>query len=114
MADKVVCVDLDGVIADGHDRPGRYHLAKLVPGALAALKRFRDEGWRVVIYTARREADRAVTERWLQVKVVPYDELVLGKPLASVYIDDRAVRFTGWRAAQEAVLGPSVTQGVML
>lgn len=44
-------------------------------------------GIEVVIYTARPEEDRDVTEKWLFLHGVQYDELVMGKRRADVYVD---------------------------
>jgi hypothetical protein len=39
-----------------------------------------------------------VTLRWLEEHGVEFDEIMFGKPHADVYIDDNALRFTGWDA----------------
>jgi hypothetical protein len=98
-----VAVDFDGVIhaysrgwADGsiYDGP--------VPGAMQALAELQGLGLEVVVYTSRHTADIA---DWISAQAA-YARVNLGpieitnlKPIASVYIDDRAVRFTDWERA---------------
>lgn len=101
-----VAVDFDGVIhaysrgwADGsiYDGP--------VPGAMQALAELQGLGLEVVIYTSREVTNIAV---WLQEQQMA-EGIILApvqitnlKPIASVYIDDRAVRFTDWERALAA------------
>ena len=54
----------------------------------------------VILFTARWEADRETTVEWLKAQEVPYDELVMGKPRADIYIDDRAL---GWPCSPGAL-----------
>ena len=104
----VFVFDLDGVIAE--ENPKRLQSLALdrglwevyyweltpVLGVVDAIRKLRDEGHYVVIYTSRRESDRNVTERWLESYGIPYDELVMNKPRGQVYVDDRGYRFEGW------------------
>ncbi len=95
---KTVMVDLDGVICTEeifHDRP----LAQPMAGARAALQKLRAAGYVVVIYTARSWGEYRVTRAWLEQHGFEYDGLHMGKPVADVWIDDRAVRFTDWDSA---------------
>lgn len=90
-----ICVDLDGVIAEGADYPF-YADCRVVSGAVEYLESLRDSGWYIIIYTSRWEQDREVTEWWLKAHQIPFDKLILGKPLADIYLDDKAIRFTSW------------------
>ncbi len=95
---KTIMVDLDGVLCTEEvflERP----LAQPIDGARAALKKLRAAGHVVVIYTARGWGEKRVTERWLADHGFEYDGLHMGKPIADVWIDDRAIRFTNWPAA---------------
>ena len=94
---KTIMVDLDGVLCTEEvflERP----LAEPIEGAKAALKRLRAAGHVVVIYTARGWGEKRVAERWLADHGFEYDGLHMGKPVADVWIDDRAIRFTDWPA----------------
>ncbi len=90
-----IMVDLDGVICTEEqffDRP----LARPIDGAREALKRLRAEGHTVIIYTARGWGEMRVTQRWLEDHGIEYDGLHMGKPIANVWIDDRAIGFKNW------------------
>ncbi|WP_263385932.1 adenylyl-sulfate kinase [Granulicella arctica] len=97
---KTLAVDFDGVIADytGWKGEGVHGLPRRdVLEALAALQR---EGWKIVIHTTRSETD---IRNYLINHKVPYDEINrnsdyrnLGdKPVATIYWDDRALRYSG-------------------
>lgn len=87
---RTVVVDLDGVICE--ERPTfERSLAEPVPGARAALERFREDGWRIIIHTARSWAEYEMTMEWLYDNGISFDQLIMGKPIATIVIDDRAV-----------------------
>ena len=50
----------------------------------------------MVVYTARNWPEYRVTKKWLDDHGFAYDGLHKGKPVADVWIDDRAIRFTDW------------------
>jgi uncharacterized HAD superfamily protein len=87
-----IVVDIDGVICT-ETKP--YAKAELISGAVETLNFWKDLGHTIILHTARRERDRKLTIEWLRKKQVPFHKLVMGKPKAEIYIDDRALRFTG-------------------
>jgi len=102
---KTVCVDLDGVLAQYDGWKGVEHIGDPIPGAVKFTKRLQEMA-RVVIFTTRTNADPKISERsesvemltqrvklWLDAHGFAYDEIYVGqgKPLASAYVDDRAV-----------------------
>lgn len=103
---KTVAVDIDGVVADAKDydddRPWdqKYAEACLVQGAGQGLRSLVDDGFKVVLHTARWECNRATTLEWLTEHGLKHGthwhELVCDKLSADVYIDDRAYRFRSW------------------
>ncbi|QQR73872.1 MAG: capsular biosynthesis protein [Holophagales bacterium] len=103
-----ICVDLDGVVCQLR-RPGQlYADLEPVPGAVEKLRALRAAGHYVILHTGRHmkscdgnvakvlARQGAVTFDWLRRHGVEYDEILFGKPWADVYLDDNAVRFTGW------------------
>ncbi|MBK9118001.1 MAG: hypothetical protein IPM18_00110 [Phycisphaerales bacterium] len=92
---RTIMVDLDGVLCSEesfHNRP----LAEPLPGAREALRKLRAAGHTVIIYTARGWGEQRVTEHWLRQHEFEYDGLHMGKPIADVWIDDRAIGFRDW------------------
>lgn len=90
-----IMVDMDGVIATEErvfDRP----LAKPLPGAKEALAKLRAAGHSIVIYTARGWAEYNVTKHWLDEHGMAYDAIHMGKPIAHIWIDDRAIGHKNW------------------
>jgi ribonucleotide monophosphatase NagD (HAD superfamily) len=93
-----IMVDLDGVICSEErvfDRP----LATPIPGAKEALAKLKAAGHTIIVYTARGWAEYNVTKRWLDEHGMTYDALHMGKPIAHVWIDDRAIQFRSWDQA---------------
>jgi hypothetical protein len=95
---KTIMVDLDGVLCTEEvflERP----LAEPITGAREALQKLRAAGYIVVIYTARGWGEYRVTRGWLADHGFEYDGLHMGKPVADIWIDDRAIAFSGWKGA---------------
>jgi ribonucleotide monophosphatase NagD (HAD superfamily) len=92
---KTVLVDLDGVICTEESFVERA-LAQPIAGAREALQKLRAAGYIVVVYTARGWNEQRVVTQWLADHGFDYDGLHMGKPVADIWIDDRAIRFTDW------------------
>jgi uncharacterized HAD superfamily protein len=92
---KTIMIDLDGVICT-EERTFERPLAEPLAGAREALAQLRAAGHTVIIYTARNWPEYRVTKKWLDDHGFVYDGLHMGKPVADVWIDDRAIRFTNW------------------
>lgn len=111
---KRLIIDLDHTICvpqAGSDQTldpaHKYREAVPVPAFIEQLRRYRSEGFTIVIHTSRNmrtyggdvEQIRAntlpVILEWLAAHDVPFDEVVVGKPwcgLEGFYVDDRAIR----------------------
>lgn len=93
------CFDIDGVICDteGTDYAHAVPRQWVVDG-INALKQKGDE---VLLYTARGAKSgfdwRALTEQQLMEWGVNYDKLLMNKPAADFYVDDKALAFRDWR-----------------
>jgi hypothetical protein len=110
VVEPTICCDFDGTLCD-HAFPD---IGRVKPGAKEALTMFRKLGYKIMIWTCRTshwhydvfggdptiptlERDR-VKEMitWLKLHDIPFDYIddgSKGKPLASVYIDDKGMRF---------------------
>ena len=98
-----VCVDLDGTLLSYDNWKGEEVFGDPLPGAVDAMQQFRESGWKIIIFTTR--ANRDLIAKALDKRGIVYDHINenpdqpgenSGKPLADVYIDDRAVRFENW------------------
>lgn len=92
---KTIMIDLDGVICT-EERTFERALAQPIPGAGAAIRSLRSAGHTVIIYTGRGWPEYRMTRQWLEEHGIEFDGLHMGKPIADIWIDDRAVRFTTW------------------
>lgn len=89
----IFCVDIDGVICRtvGAD----YAAAEPIVHRIERINGLLDEGHEVVYFTARGSEtgidQSALTEYQLSLWGARYSRLILGKPAADVYLDDRAL-----------------------
>ena len=86
-------VDFDGTLAystwsieNPNAAPGQPIRENVVK-----LNQLIDAGYKIVIHTSRSWADVAVLEHWFEHYSIHYDQIVCGKLLARVYVDDRNV-----------------------
>jgi adenylylsulfate kinase len=97
---KTIAVDFDGVIANYEGWCGRAVVGSPRADVLEALRQLRTEGWKVIIHTTRCKDDLL---SFLNEFSVEYDEVNVNsdyqnlgaKPVATVYWDDRALRYSG-------------------
>lgn len=111
-----IAVDFDGVLhgyskgwGDGtiYDPP--------VPGAAEAMQRLKEMGHTLYIFTTRTNpifkdkdasnAQKKAVEQWLKDHNIPFDKVwTFGKPMADIFIDDRAIGFRGnWNQTLDEV-----------
>lgn len=100
---KTICLDFDGVI---HSYSSGWKGETVIPDppihrsreAIAKLR----ESFRIVVHSARccSEEGCEAIRQWLHKHNIEVDEVCMFKPPATVYLDDRAVPFTGnWEQA---------------
>jgi hypothetical protein len=89
---------VDGTLCSQVD--GDYERAEPYKDMIARINALYDAGHRIVLYTARGSTTgkdwRGVTERQMRDWGVKHHELLLGKPYADVYIDDKAINAKDW------------------
>ena len=98
-----ICFDLDNTLVTYPYVSGDYSTVKPIEKNISLLKKLKAEGHTIIIYTARRMATHnhnvgavmkdiaRITFDTLALYNIEYDEILFGKPLADIYIDDRAV-----------------------
>lgn len=99
---KKLVIDIDGTICE--QGPSHlYPMAKPIQAMIDKINRLHEEGWEIALWTARGMAYndhssgadaffRKMTEGWLERHGVKYHTLMFGKPTATYYIDDRAMK----------------------
>lgn len=101
---KTIAVDFDGVISKYDKFLGKGVFSPPVDGVAKGMQELRDAGWIIIVHTTRSETDCILS--YMEKYSIPFDfinynpknvllGLSLGKPIADVYLDDRAIRFDG-------------------
>ncbi|TXI13457.1 MAG: hypothetical protein E6Q66_09685 [Pedobacter sp.] len=90
-----IIIDLDGTICTEEKTYSRS-LAKLNEGAKENINALYEQGHTIIIYSARTWMEFEMTTHWLKTNEIKYHQLILGKPIGDVWIDDRAISFKGW------------------
>jgi uncharacterized HAD superfamily protein len=92
---KRVVIDMDGTICT--EKPTfEKSLAVINKHAREVINKLHDSGVHVIIYTARGWAEYEMTKQWLLTNDIRYEQLICGKPIYDVWIDDRALKFESW------------------
>lgn len=94
----IYCFDIDGTLCSNTD--GEYEKAEPLHDRIAQVNRLYEAGHTIKLYTARGSTTgknwRRVTEVQMHEWNVGYHELIMGKPEADVYVDDKAVSADRW------------------
>ena len=108
---RVVAIDFDGVLGTYTGWRGWRHLGTPVEGAREAVQRLRSEGWRVILFSTRgcNELESWCEEHGFEVDGINCNPYLQGqnpgKPIATVYVDDRAIQFNGdWRDTVDRIM----------
>jgi capsule biosynthesis phosphatase len=98
-----ICFDLDNTLVTYPVVPNDYSTVRPIHAMIDVARKAKAEGHTVIIYTARRMETHKhngaaaladigrVTFATLDKFNIPCDEIVFGKPIAHIYVDDRAV-----------------------
>jgi capsule biosynthesis phosphatase len=98
-----ICFDLDNTLVTYPTIPNDYSSVKPIQKMIDLLNYFRLDGHEIIIHTARRMQTHGsnvgkvikdiamVTFQNLEKFNIHYDEIIFGKPIADIYIDDRAL-----------------------
>lgn len=94
----IYCFDIDGTLCTKTD--GRYENAKPFLDRIAVVNALHNAGHTIKLFTARGSTTgidwRDVTRCQLQQWNVSYHELIMGKPEADIFVDDKAVNADSW------------------
>jgi len=84
-----ICIDLDDTIMD-------YESGEMIAGADKAIRDLKKKGHKIIVFTANWLTHKGIIKGWLKSHNIPYDDIVMGKPIFDILIDDRARQFKGW------------------
>ncbi len=87
-----IIMDLDGTLCS-EERMFSRSMAKPIISSVEHVNRLYEQGHTIIIYTARTWMEFEMTTAWLMQNGVKYHQLMMGKPIGDLWIDDRAVRF---------------------
>jgi len=92
----VYCFDIDGTICTNTD--GDYEQTVPYKNIIKKINHLYDMGHKIIFYTARGSTTgidwRDLTGRQLKDWHVKYHQLIMGKPHADVFVDDKSIRPT--------------------
>lgn len=91
MTNKTVILDLDGFLFEEKPTFERC-LAKPLKDAKYLTHKLFSLEYNVIIWTARGWAEYEMTKKQLDDYNIYYSELIMGKPIAIVFGDDRSVK----------------------
>lgn len=111
---KTVCIDIDGTISRYIEWVDSKTFGEVLPHCAETVHHLKADGWYVIIYTTR--GDKTEISKFLDENNIPFDAINEnpnqpdnakgGKPIADVYVDDRAIRFDGdWTNAYQKITG---------
>jgi capsule biosynthesis phosphatase len=98
-----ICFDLDNTLVTNPTIPDDYSTVNPIHKNIVILQQLKKMGHEIIIYTARRMKTHKnnigkvikdialITIQTLDKYNIEYDELLFGKPLADIYIDDKAL-----------------------
>lgn len=96
-------VDWDNTIFETSGYPD-YEPTTIIEGAKEGLERIVAMGYKVVIFTARPWSDLYLIKHLVKEYDLPVDQIICGKPLFHLLIDDTNIAFKGdWKDAVDQV-----------
>jgi ribonucleotide monophosphatase NagD (HAD superfamily) len=107
----IIAVDFDGTLVE-HRYP---EIGVLKTGALEAMKAFKKDGHKIVIWTCRAGKEEMAVRQFLIQNDIPFDSINTPAPgtdlgtrkiYADVYIDDKGIRFEdNWDEMRRLIVG---------
>lgn len=99
-----IIIDMDGTICTEMRQFSRC-LAEPKADAVETINELYDAGNTIIIYSARTWVEYEMTVDWLKRYGVKYHQLIMGKPIGDVWIDDRAITAKdNWKEIREQLI----------
>lgn len=86
------CYDIDGTLLVTEYKDGSYTVIEKNEKRIQELLALKSKGHTIILHTGRHWNHIKITKQQLDEASIKYDSLVMGKPVADVYIDDRSIR----------------------
>jgi len=90
----VFCIDIDETLCHGSQDDYPHSVPDLQ--AITSVNRLYDAGNYIKIFTGRNDKLKELTEKQLLHWGIKYNELIMNKPYADVFIDDKAINVHDW------------------
>ena len=87
----VYCIDIDGTLCEQAKSVEEYGRSNPYPDRIRKVNGIFEEGHTVILFTGRHWNHLHVTLKQLSEWGVKYHTLMMGKPVADIYVDDRAI-----------------------
>jgi hypothetical protein len=97
-----IIIDMDGTICT-EEKTFSRSMAKPKEHAVKSINSLYNNGHIIIIYSARTWMEFEMTTEWLKKYKIKYHQLVLGKPIGDLWIDDRAIPFINWDQVVESI-----------
>jgi uncharacterized HAD superfamily protein len=99
-----IIIDMDGTICQEMRTYSRC-LAEPKLDAIESINRLYDAGNIIIIYSSRTWLEWEMTTAWLKSHGVKYHQLMMGKPVGDVWIDDRSMKVDdNWKEIADKLL----------
>ena len=92
LVNGVIAIDVDNTVMETDGHPD-YENPRATPGALEFCNKLVKMGYKIDFFTARSHDYYAMTHRVLTELGFKFRRLIVAKPFADYYIDDRAIRY---------------------
>lgn len=98
-----IIIDIDGTICK--ELP-TFERGLAIPqlGAVESINKLYDSGETIIFYSSRGWSEYKMTKDWLDRFGFKYHQLLLGKPIGKVWIDDRAISHKDWSTTMNEFL----------
>ena len=86
---KTIIFDIDNTICT-EEKIGEKYLAKQFENIVELINKLYYSGNIIILYTSRNWCDYKITKKWLKENNVNHSELMCGKPIYDMWIDDKS------------------------
>jgi len=90
-----IIIDIDGTICSEEDFKNREK-AKPFKKTIKNINSLKKKGHKIILFSSRPWSQYDMTQEWLKKKKLKFDNLILGKPIGDIWIDDRSINPSNW------------------